>query len=163
MPIRSGQDAAFPRRLAAPPGAGGPFECVDGLYALHDRPHSAPTEGAELVLAGGRIAVFRGPLATAPPRSCAVYATPGGTLAVPTGRVLVRLQAGTPAEEKRADLESAGYRIERIAGYAPHAAWVRSADGTIASALNGLARLSALAGVEHVEPEMLMQKHSRKG
>jgi hypothetical protein len=158
---RDSGKACFPRQLQAPPGAEGPFERVDDLYALHDVAGDPEATQALLVLAQGRVVVVRGDIATARRKAGPVYATPGGPLAVPTGRVFVRFRAGTPAAEKGDELEAAGYRIELVPGYAPHAAWVRAGDGTIASALMGLERLRGLTDVEHVETEMLMEKHSR--
>jgi len=160
MVNRESRRSDFPRRIALP-GDDGVYERVNGMYATHDRPAEASAEGAELVLADGRVAVFRGDLAAAGGGACAVYATPGGPLAVPTGRVFVRFRHGVSAEERRHAVEDAGYAVDRIPGYAPQAAWVCSTDGAIGSGLSGLARLRALPDVEHVEPEFLTENHPR--
>ena len=85
----------------------------------------------------------------------------GGNPAVPTGRVFVRLQEGRPASERRRDFVQAGYVVESIPAWAPHTAWLRPATGGIVAALHGLERLRALAGVEHVEPQLLRQRTTR--
>lgn len=154
-------ESVFPLRLPAPPGAQGELERVGGLFALHGAGDAAGGEPL-FSLAGGRIAVVRGDMKSASGEVSPVYATPGGPLSVPTGRLFVRFRAGVSAEQKRAELASAGYRIERVPGYAPHTAWVRSTEDTIASTLNGVPRLRALAELEHVEPEMLTRRDERR-
>jgi hypothetical protein len=79
--------------------------------------------------------------------------------ASPTGRVWVRFADGVDAAGRAAALEGAGYRIERIPGYAANAAYVRADD--VATSLQGLERLRALPDVEHVEPEMLRKRNFR--
>lgn len=157
---RGSRSSDFPRSIALP-GEEGVYERVNGMYATHDRAAEAAAGEAEMVLADGRVAVFRGDVADAGGGGCAVYATPGGPLAIPTGRVFIRFRDGVSAEERRPAVEGAGYSVDRIPGYAPQAAWVCSIDGAIGSGLSGLARLRALPDVEHVEPEFLTEKHTR--
>ena len=91
-----------------------------------------------------------------------VYALkPAGTQAVPTGLVFVRFKAGVKATERTKDIERAGYRIARTVEYSPGAAWLRDASDNIAQALNGIPKLEKIAGVENVEPQMLMRRVSR--
>ena len=80
---------------------------------------------------------------------------PGGGLVVPTGRVLVRFAEGEPVERHRDELAGAGYDIEEVLSYAPHAAWLRARSGDIADTLAGLDRLAAQPGIENVEPQMV--------
>lgn len=81
--------------------------------------------------------------------------SPGGDVVVPTGRVLVRFGPGQRVEEHRGELAAAGYTIDAVLSYAPHAAWVRATSGRTADALGHLDALGALHGVEHVEPQMI--------
>ena len=81
----------------------------------------------------------------------------------PTGRVLVRFRAGDRVEAHRDDLAAAGYELEQPLGFAPQAGWVRPAGRDVAAGLAGLDRLRAIPGVEHVEPEVLMERSARGG
>jgi hypothetical protein len=87
---------------------------------------------------------------------------PGGSPAVPTGRVFVRLQEGRSASERQRDFAQAGYAVEHIPAWAPHTAWLSAAAGGIVTALNGIDCLRSLAGVEHVEPQLLRPRAARK-
>jgi hypothetical protein len=87
---------------------------------------------------------------------------PGGGIAVPTGRVLVRFGEGDRADNHRAALARAGYVIETVLGYAPQAAWVRARAGGISDALRGLARLEQLPNVEGAEPQILSEASTRR-
>ena len=74
---------------------------------------------------------------------------------VPSGRVFVRFAPAVTAASRRAELLKAGYRIVALPSYAPQAAWLEAADDVVAHALQGVARLEALADVENVEPQWL--------
>ena len=76
-----------------------------------------------------------------------------GAPATPTGRVFVRFADGTDARAKADALAAAGFTLESVPAYAPHAAWVRPASGELADALTGFERLRELPGVENVEPQ----------
>ena len=90
-----------------------------------------------------------------------VYADAGtGGTATASGRVWVRFAAGTDARDRAEDFANAGYAIEDVPGHAPNAAYVRAAD--TAASLHGLDELRAIAGVEHVEPEMLRARTFRE-
>lgn len=80
---------------------------------------------------------------------------PGGAPAVFTGRILVRFAEGVVAGERADAIHEAGFEIEEILSYAPHASWVRSRTGDAADALGKLERLTVLPDVENVEPQML--------
>ena len=79
-----------------------------------------------------------------------------GMVAVPTGKVLVRMAEGCRIGDCADALAEAGFAVDRPIAYAPHAAWVRPVRGGIAAALQGLDRLAQAKGIEHVEPQMLM-------
>jgi len=89
-----------------------------------------------------------------------VYEIDGsGVEARPNGSVWIRFAEGTDAASRAADIAAAGYRIERVPGYAPNAAFVTA--GSIADALARLDSLRAIAGVEVVEPQMLTERQFR--
>lgn len=85
-----------------------------------------------------------------------------GPLAVPTGRIFVRLAAGLTPKERIAEFASMGLEIERTLSYAPNAAWLRPAQGGAAEALRVLKKVEKVPGVEHAEPQMLIQRTPRK-
>ncbi len=133
----------------------GQYNLQDEYYAVHGRPRGMPADDAIFALNEGEIAVFRG----RPPDTSQVgpvYAAPDGPLAVPTGLIFVRFAPGTPAEERRADLERLGFELMQVPAYARNAAWVRLRGGDIAEPLARIHELLALPGVENVEPQMLM-------
>lgn len=133
------------------------YEIADELVATHGGPE--PTSGNPLQLAGGIAVVpkaegIRGTGEQAPVGP--VYRRmPGGSVVVPTGRVLVRFAEGDSAERHRDDVNAAGYDIDEVLSYAPHAAWVRARTGDICDALAGLDELAAQPGVENVEPQVV--------
>jgi hypothetical protein len=86
-----------------------------------------------------------------------------GPLAVPTGRIFVRLADGLTPEERRDEFESLGLRIEKTLSYAPNAAWLCPAHGGAAEALQLLSEVEKVPGVVHCEPQMLLQRTTRKG
>jgi hypothetical protein len=81
--------------------------------------------------------------------------TADGQLAVPTGRVFVRFAPGDSAARHEEDIAAAGYQVQEVPSYAPHAAWLSAASGTVVDALRGLDRVRRLPGVEHAEPQLL--------
>ena len=93
------------------------------------------------------------------PSSLPVYAAGhSGPLAIATGRVLVRLADGTDAKTYGERFRSAGFDIDRLLSYAPHAAWLRPHGGDVADALGSLDALARLPGVVHVEPQLLLHR-----
>jgi hypothetical protein len=112
----------------------------------------------------GAYGVFAGgPAARAAGDEGPVYSTgEDGPLAVPTGRVFVRLSEGLRAEDHRSQFGAAGFEIEQVPSYAPDAAWLRPREGGVAAALNGLHELERLAGVVHVEPQLLRERAARR-
>jgi hypothetical protein len=87
---------------------------------------------------------------------------PDGPLAVPTGRVLVRLAKGMSPEARKQEFASAGYEIETTLPYAPSAAWLKPQHGGVAHALSNLDALGKMPGVDHVEPQLLMERAFRR-
>ena len=159
--------AGCPRQVrAGSQQAGRVYVLEDGYYALHGRPPGTPAPGAEFLLKGGQIAVFRR-AGAAPALGIdasgvgPVYAAPDGPLAVPTGLLFVRFAEGTSAAGRRVELERAGFELVQVPGYASHAAWVRAREGGIAASLHKMADAEALPGVENVEPQMLMERAPR--
>ena len=143
---------------------------LPGHYALHrQHPGIPPSDDAVTAISegGGLIEVFRGEAAdrkppVLPAKIGPVYAAqPGGTPAVPTGRVFIRFKEGVPVEERLQEIEQAGFEIAQTIEYAPHAAWLQARSGEIADALTGIEALEKIADVENVEPQMLMQRTNR--
>ncbi|MBI4525627.1 MAG: hypothetical protein HY695_17655 [Deltaproteobacteria bacterium] len=158
----------YPERVSTGPALPiSVYVCLPGYYAVHNRPAAAPASGAIFLLNDGAIAVFQGEPDTESSSAAGslspVYRLhPGGPLAVPTGLVLVRFAAGVVAETRREQLAQAGYENVESLVYAPQAVWTRARSGDIAAALNGIPALQALADIENVEPQMLMQRVRRK-
>ena len=130
-----------------------------GLYAVHGL-ESPPKAGAFQLLNDGTIAIYEGEpggAAAAPDRLSPVYTLAnGGSLAVPTGLIFLRLAEEIPVAERREAVGAAGYHVVEILSYAPNAAWLRAQSGSIADALKGTKELEKIPGVENVEPQMLM-------
>jgi len=148
---------------APPPTLGGSgdtrYELDDSLIAMHG---GGPAKGASTPVAsleGGDITIVpAGQASGRPKRTGPVYrAGPGGPIAVPTGRVFVRFREGTSAESKREEVAAAGFAVESVPAYAPHAAWVRPASERVTDALVDLDRLQRLPGVERVEPQLVSE------
>lgn len=140
------------------------YELADDLVTTHS---AEPSPEAIVTFEGDDISVE--PLAAVASRGLEerklgpVYRrVPGGALAVPTGRAFVHLAKGESAAQHEHDLVAAGYRLEQVPGYAPHAAWVRPATGRFVDVLRNLDRLEHLPGVEHAEPQLLTAG-ARKG
>lgn len=85
-------------------------------------------------------------------------AGPDGPIAVPTGRVFVRFANGVRADERKKEFEKAGFEIDKTLSYAPNAIWLRPASGGVHRALPALASLNKLPDVEHVEPQLLLER-----
>lgn len=143
-----------PRRLPAGGEHGRcAYELADDLVAIHraGAPGATADGGISVEPAGGPAAESVEGELPGP-----VYRrVPGGGLAVPTGRALVRFSEGVSADGQREELARAGYVVEEVLHYAPHAAWVRARSGEIADTLRDLWRLEGLAEVRNVEPQLL--------
>lgn len=86
---------------------------------------------------------------------------PNGPQGVPSGNVFIRFRPQVSVEGRQPEIEACGFSIRESLSYAPHAAWLRSQDGNIATALHGIAKLRDLNDVELVEPQMLMRRVQR--
>jgi hypothetical protein len=150
----------FPRQISLGGSKALVVEQKPGYLALHGEP--LPTAKAVLMFEPERIAVLLGsPSAPLGPTQAIspVYAPKGGeSLAIPIGQLFIRFRQGETVAAHRAELEQAGYAIAQELDYAPEAAWLRTRSGSIAEALTGVSRLRAIAAVESVEPQLLMQR-----
>lgn len=159
--------AKFPRKLAAGSKSRSQvYAAMPDRYAVHRKEPETATSGAEHLLGDGKIAVFKGEpasiSASADHKLSAVYTlNTGGTFAVPTGLVFVRLTDGVDINEQTKAFADAGYEVTERLAYAPNAAWLQARSGDIADGLNGIAALEKLSNVESVEPQMLMESVRR--
>jgi hypothetical protein len=71
-----------------------------------------------------------------------------------TGRIFVRFAEGTDAVAQAPALEAAGFTLEAVPSYAPHAAWVRPTSGDIDD-------LRRLPGVEYAEQQIITEAARR--
>jgi hypothetical protein len=125
------------------------------LYAIHGWKTNEETAAGVPVLVLEDTAVFRRDSRNE--RYDPVYEVqPGGTPAVPTGRVFVRFASSVNATARRNQIRSAGYHIVQELPYAPQAAWVEANSGDVQDSLRNLDKLKKLDDVENVEPQMLM-------
>ncbi|MGF1938655.1 MAG: hypothetical protein RM347_030570 [Nostoc sp. ChiQUE02] len=134
-----------------------------GYYAIHYNQPSTVPPGAILQLNEGAIAVFPGePNKSEPGTLSPIYTVqPNGSLAIPTGLVFIRFAEGVDVESQREVISRAGYEVAQSLDYAPNAAWLRAQSGNIADAIAGISQLEAIANVENVEPQMLMERGFR--
>lgn len=136
------------------------YSLDEGLIAVQGGspgPAIATFEGGDLVVA---------PIASASgldeaERIGPVYREQGGGLAVPTGRVLVRFPPEDAPQAHSDALADAGFELDEVLSYAPHAAWVRPLGGDSVAALSGVEKLRSVPGVEHVEPQVLTEAAPR--
>lgn len=153
--------AGFPRQISVSSRSGAQsYTLVPDHYAIHGLPPGSPSPNAAYRLDNGTIAIHKGSPdhAVAQDRLSAVYAlAPGGSLAVPTGLVFIRLAEGLDVRERSEEIKNAGYEMAETLTYAPNAAWLRPRSGSIADALAGLSELKKIPSVESVEPQMLME------
>lgn len=154
-----------PDRVRA--GSAGFFERRHGFYAVRHGSSTRTRESALVELAGDgdeRYSVYDGASVAAEGADLVPVFSAGkeGPLAVPTGRVFIRLRDGVRPEQRRAELATAGFEIERTLPYAPNAAWLRPTNGGVAEALSRIGRLEALPDMAHVEPQMLLDRDFRR-
>lgn len=139
------------------------YELRADLHSVR-QPADASQDKAVAVIPDGKAAAFAVYKGTpAQDRGIAdvgpVYAAgPEGPFAVPTGRVFVRFANGVRADERKKQFEKAGFEIDKTLSYAPNAIWLRPATGGVHRALPALASLSKLPDVEHVEPQLLLER-----
>ncbi len=159
--------ASFPQQIpvSSRPGAG-TYKLMPGYYAIHGTQPGAPNRDAVQLFNEGSIAVFKGSpdeaKVVAPDKLSPVYAlAPGGSPAVSTGLIFLRLAEGSPVGKLKEEIKGAGYEVAESLAYAPNAAWLRARSGKIEDALAGLKALEKLPDVESVEPQMLMASARR--
>ena len=146
----------FPESLARSTVQPRPLALASDLFAR--RGDCAPQDASRRIAtleddAGTRFTVLRGRPGAG---DIGVYREPASQgFAIPTGRVFVRFDDKVAARSREAMIGAAGYRLLTVPDYAENAAWVESADGEIASALQGLDRLAAIPDVANVEPQLL--------
>jgi len=132
-------------------------------YAVHNL---RPGDSNSLVETGISIRSAPPEEAAVPPASATVTPVyslaPDGRPAVPTGRIFIRFAEGIAVESRRKEIHRAGYEVEQSLPYAPQAGWLRALSGDIADALQGIAALESVAGVENVEPQMLSERAWRR-
>ncbi|RCJ31862.1 hypothetical protein A6769_29560 [Nostoc punctiforme NIES-2108] len=134
-----------------------------GYYAVHYNQPSTVAIGAILRLNDGAIAVFSGePNQSEQGILSPVYTLESNaSLAVPTGLVFIRFAESVDVESQREVINRAGYEVAQSLAYAPHTAWLRAKSGNIIDAIAGISQLEAIANVENVEPQMLMERSLR--
>lgn len=139
-----------------------------GYYALQlADPEEAAIEGAVTVLRDekGAIALFKGsppvPMRRDRGKSPLPVYGDGNMAVVPTGEVFIRFQEGIDARDRAADIEAIGYSITKVLDFAPQGAWIHAISGETAESLQRIAHLEGLAGIENVEPQLLMERQLR--
>ena len=157
--IRVGNDAYAGLRLRTAVS----YTRKPGYYAIHYNQPKTLVKGAILQLNDGKIAVFPGePNQSEQGTLSPIYTLqPNGSLAVPTGLIFIRFAESVDVKSQREVINRAGYEIVESLPYAPHSAWLRAQSGNIADAIAGISRLEAIADVENVEPQMLMERGLR--
>jgi hypothetical protein len=138
-----------------------------GLYAVQGEV-PPPCKAATMVtIEEGKIVICKGNPDELPPSVdrntiTPVYALePSSPLAVPTGLVLIRFADNIIAVDQKQAFQRIGYIIDQELAYVPYALWLKSADGSIAFALNNVSLLEAQPHVENVEPQLLMESVHR--
>jgi hypothetical protein len=146
------------------------YKRLPGHYAVHGARKAAGGPEPLQTFADGDVALFEGEPDAASGSAAAAGAEklspvytlhPGGSMAVPTGQVFIRFADSVKTEDRREEIETAGYEVEQKLDYAPNAAWLRASSGNIADALNRIDELQKLKDVENVEPQMLMHAPRR--
>ena len=164
--IRVGSDAYDGLRLRTTVS----YTRKPGYYAVHYNQPSTVATGAILRLNDGAMsttgyayAVFSGePNQSERGILSPVYTLESnGSVAVPTGLVFIRFAEGVDVESQHEAINRAGYKVAQSLSYAPHTAWLRAQSGNIVDAIAGISRLEAIADVENVEPQMLMERGLR--
>jgi hypothetical protein len=142
------------------------YELAPEFHAKLSAAPRAPTDEVVQKLEEN-FTVVKGPAsarAVAEGTALPVYrAQPSGMFAVPTGRLWIRFAEGIEAEKKREAMAKAGFSVEESPPWAKQGAWLRPSSGKIADALLATHHLTALDGVEHVEPQMLFASARKSG
>ena len=158
--------AQYPSSVRAGSGPTTLFERRPELYSVRHAPGDDQPDAIAVMRddATGTFAVHEGQPGRNHPANDVgpVYsAGPDGPLAVPTGRIFVRLTAGVEPEQRRPQFDAAGFDIHRTLSYASNAVWLRPKAGGVAEALLRLDALARVPDVVHIEPQLLMQRARR--
>jgi hypothetical protein len=143
------------------------YEIMPDHYAIQGRQPGNSAAAAAYVFNEGAVTVFKGgpseaTAAAAPGKVSPAYSlVPGGSPAVPTGLIFLRLAEGVAIDERKKEIAEAGYEVAEPLAYAPNAAWLRAVSGDIADALGRLEALEKMPDVESIEPQMLMESARR--
>jgi len=149
----------FPKVVSAGTGSARKYHLVASHFAVHGISTQVGSEPA-MEFVPEKIAVYPiqrfASMGQTRGKTTPVYSLqPDGPLAVPTGRVFVRMGSDRSFADHERDFRDAGYKIDHAVPYAPNAGWLRSSSSSIAASLAGLDKLSSISGMEHVEPQML--------
>ena len=150
--------SGFPRTIKVSTEHGkSQYRLAEGYFAVHGLPAAA---GAALHFSPEKISVYpidRLVHVDAPrSRLTPAYSLgKGAALAVPTGKVFVRLAADQKFAERAKSFRDAGFEIDQTLSYASNAGWLRPGSSSIGAALTAIEDLAAMPGVENVEPQML--------
>ncbi|MFN0145954.1 MAG: hypothetical protein ACKVT1_05545 [Dehalococcoidia bacterium] len=151
----------FPKRIMATRAAAEPlvYERDDSVLALPTAVATALDADVVFALAGQGVTVVSVAglqlAGGATAEGLAVYRLTDGGRAVPTGRAFVQFAGGERAADHADELHDAGYAVDHLPAYAPHAAWVKPLSNRPADGLRGISKLQALPDVVAAEPEML--------
>lgn len=138
-----------------------------GYYAVHFKESARIDPSNAVQILSNEIAIFQGSpdaqksLSQTATITAVYMLEPGGSIAVPTGQVMIRFSEGIAIESREAVIREAGYEIAQTLFYAPHTAWLKARSGEVSDALCWISRLKGIDQVEHVEPQMVMGRSTR--
>ena len=138
------------------------YVLATGYYAVHFKESARIAPASAVQILGNEIAIFQGSPDSQKRFSQAATITavymlePSGSMAVPTGQVMIRFPEGIAIESQESVIREAGYEIAQTLFYAPHTAWLKARSGEVADALCWISRLKGIDRVEHVEPQMVL-------
>jgi len=88
-------------------------------------------------------------------------AAASGAIAVPTGRLFVRVSEGMRARSFDSRFAKLRLCLDEAPDWAPNTVWLRHVDGDVAAALAAMTGLRTLPDVASVEPELLRSRSAR--
>ena len=160
--VNENPESAFPNQIAVGTDrADVTYIRLAGHFAVHGTLPAALTASRIGLLGEESVSICRGawprPDQLAPGTIVTPVYAPGGVgpPAVPTGLVFIRFTDRVTVESRRARIEQAGYVISQTLSYAPQAAWLRAASGSMADALTNLDRLATLDDIAAVTPQLI--------
>src|SRR5262249_24583936 len=131
----------FPKVVSADSGSDRKYHLVASHFAVHGISTQAGSEPA-MEFVPEKITVypihrFTSMEQTRGETSPVYSLQPDGSLAVPTGRVFVRMGRARRFVYHEGDFRAAGYEIDHAVPYAPNAGWLRPSSSSIAASLAG--------------------------